>query len=236
MVAAGALFSPSTGIVDTHGYMLALGGDLEAAGGVVAYRTPLLRSEPDAGGHRVETGGDEPLRLHAREIVNCAGLAATEVGRAIGGDLADDTPETFYARGCYFELAGATSPFRHLVYPMPEPGGLGVHATLDLGGRVRFGPDVEWIDHPSFEVAPERAERFYAVIRRYWPGLEDGALQAAYAGVRPKLGGLEAPAADFLLRNRADGVIDMLGIESPGLTSSLALANEVKLMLDGRHT
>jgi L-2-hydroxyglutarate oxidase LhgO len=189
------------------------------------------------------TSEGEELQLRARAVVNAAGLHATQVARALGDLPADAIPEPRYAKGSYFVYTGK-SPFTHLVYPLPEDGGLGVHATLDLAGRARFGPDVEWlpagtaVEHIDYGVDPRRADAFYAAIRSYWPGLADGALSPAYSGVRPKISGPKQPAADFAIRasgaNGGPRVVHLFGIESPGLTASLAIAAQVRAALDGR--
>jgi len=226
-----ALHSPSTGILDSHAYLLALLADAEAAGATLVCRTPLLAAECSAGGgFLLQAGGAEPLRFKARFLVNAAGLRAPSVARRIAGYPAERAPRELYAKGSYFALA-RRSPFRCLVYPVPEPGGLGVHLTLDLAGRARFGPDVEWTDRIDYAVDPLRAERFYAAIRRYWPALPDGALVPDYAGVRAKIVGPGEPAADFVVEGPAahgiEGLVHLYGIESPGLTASLALADDV---------
>jgi L-2-hydroxyglutarate oxidase LhgO len=228
---SGALLSPSTGIVDSHGFMLALIAGLEGAGGLIAYRAPVDRWERIEGGFRIETGGDQPGVLTAQSAVNAAGHGALPLLGRLQGFPSGDLPEQLFAKGSYFHLSGPP-PFRRLVYPVPVPGGLGVHATIDLGGQVRFGPDVEWVNGPDdLAVDPARAEAFYAVIRRYWPGLRDGALAPDYAGVRPKLSSGGVQATDFLIEGEAQhgisGLVNLLGIESPGLTSSLAIAREV---------
>ena len=227
-----ALHSPSTGILDSHGFMLALQGDLETAGGSVVVRSPVLAMHRIAEGLALDIGGAEPMRLTARTVVNAAGLAAPSLAAAIDGIRAEAVPRPRFARGTYFALSGVKSPFRRLVYPVPEPGGLGIHATLDLAGQVRFGPDVEWIDRVDYTVDPARAERFHAAIRAYWPALPDGALVPAYAGIRPKVTGPGEPAADFLVRGPAElgiaGLWCLFGIESPGLTASLALADHLR--------
>ena len=225
---AGALASPSTGIIDSHAYMLSLLGEAEARGAVLAYRTEVtaLSCEPD--GVALTFAGDARPSLKARLVVNAAGLAAPAIARACGLD-GEHAPRPYYAKGSYFALAGR-SPFSRLIYPTPEPGGLGVHITLDLGGQARFGPDVEWVESPNYDVDLRRAERFYAAVRAYWPGLKDGQLTPAYAGVRPKISGPGEPAADFRIcgpaEHGAPGLINLLGIESPGLTASLAIAEE----------
>jgi L-2-hydroxyglutarate oxidase LhgO len=225
-----ALLSPSTGILDSHAYMLSLQGEAEVAGGVIAFETPLLRGEPARGGILVETGGASPMRLICSLLVNCAGLDAPALSRRIAGVAEAGIPTPYLAKGSYFTLAGR-SPFTRLIYPMPEPGGLGVHVTLDMAGQARFGPDVEWVRERRYEVDPGRAEKFYAAIRTYWPALVDGALQPGYSGIRPKISAPEAPAADFVIHGPAEtglpGYAALYGIESPGLTASLAIADAI---------
>ena len=234
LAAIGAFFSPSTGIVDSHAYMLALEADLEAAGGMVVLRAPVLSGRVERDGFLLEIGGEEPMRLSCRLLVNSAGIHAPDLARRIAGIPARAIPRGYFCRGVYFTLAGR-SPFRHLIYPVPEAAGLGVHLTLDLAGQARFGPDVEWIDGVDYTVDPRRGERFYAAIRRYWPALRDGALQPGYAGIRPKISGPDEPAADFRIDGPAEhgvpGLVNLFGIESPGLTASLALADEVAARL-----
>ena len=234
---AAALLSPSTGIIDSHALMLAYQGDAEDHGAVIAFRTPFERARAEADGFTVWTGGESPLVVKARRLVNSAGLMAPDLALKIEGLPAAFVPRPYYARGNYFSLAGR-SPFSRLVYPVPEPGGLGVHLTIDLGGQARFGPDVEWIDEISYVVDPERARAFYPAIRRYWPGLKDGSLVAAYAGVRPKISGRGQPTVDFCisgpLEHGVAGLINLFGIESPGLTSSLAMAEAVLARLKDR--
>ncbi|MHB1871470.1 MAG: NAD(P)/FAD-dependent oxidoreductase [Steroidobacteraceae bacterium] len=225
-----ALHSPSTGIVDSHGLMCSLRGEIERLGGAVQCRAPVRRGFRDGGRMRLEAGAaNELVTLDASVVVNSAGLGAQEVARRLA--VHESTiPPLHYAKGNYFSLPGR-SPFRRLIYPVPEPGGLGVHATVDLAGRARFGPDVEWIDAVDDRVDPGRAGRFYAAIRNYWPGLPDNALQPAYCGIRPKLSGPAAPAADFLIQaadaHGVPGLINLYGIESPGLTAALAIAEAV---------
>ena len=226
-----ALHSPSTGVVDSHSFMLALQGEAEDHGAMLAFHSPLLGGEvlPD-GRIALEVGGAEPMRLAARTVVNAAGLTAPSLARRIAGYPPDQAPGEYYAKGNYYSLLGR-SPFSRLVYPVPEPGGLGVHVTIDMGGQARFGPDVEWIERIGYDVDPRRADKFYAAIRRYWPALPDGALAPGYAGIRPKIAPAGAAAPDFVIQGPADhgveGLVHMFGIESPGLTASLSLAAEV---------
>lgn len=227
----GALYSPSTGVIDSHAFMLALLGDAEAHGAMLAVLSRVERARVGSNGSiELEVGGAEPMRLSARTVVNSVGLTAPSLARRIEGFPADKVPPEFYAKGNYYSLIGR-SPFSRLVYPVPEPGGLGVHVTIDLGGQARFGPDVEWIERIGYDVDPRRAERFYAAIRRYWPQLPDGALAPGYAGIRPKIAGPNDPAPDFVVQGPQDhgvpGLVNLFGIESPGLTASLALAAEV---------
>lgn len=232
-VAAG-LFSPTTGIIDSHALMLAYQADAEAAGATIVCRTPVLGARLDGDGVILRTGGPAPFSLRCNRLVNAAGLGATALAAAIEGFPRAAIPPSFLCKGSYFSLA-QTNPFRHLVYPVPEPGGLGVHLTLDLSGQARFGPDVEWVAAIDYAVDPSRAARFYPAIRRYWPGLADGALVPGYSGMRPKISGPGAAAVDF----RIDGpethgiaqIINLFGIESPGLTASLAIADHVVALL-----
>lgn len=232
-----ALESPSTGIIDSHGLMLALQGDLESAGGLLALRSPVLSGRVLADGILLRVGGDDPMELIARRVVNCAGLHAQAVAAAISGLPAASIPAGRYAKGNYYALSGK-APFSRLIYPVPEPGGLGVHLTLDLGGQARFGPDVEWIDAIDYAVDPARADGFYAAIRRYWPDLRDGALRPDYAGIRPKLAVPAGQDADFVIQDArthgVPGLVNLYGIESPGLTACLATADEVMTRLEDR--
>jgi L-2-hydroxyglutarate oxidase LhgO len=235
LAAVGAFLSPSTGIIDSHALMLAYQADLEAAGGMVVLRAPVLSGRVTEQGFALEVGGEEGMTLACRSLVNSGGVHAPRLARAIAGIPAASIPRDYFCRGVYFTLSGR-SPFRHLVYPVPEAAGLGVHLTLDLAGQAKFGPDVEWIDGIDYAVDPRRGERFYAAIRRYWPGLRDGALQPGYAGIRPKISAPAAPAADFLIQGPAEhgvpGLVNLYGIESPGLTASLAIAEHVAGLLD----
>lgn len=226
-----AFLSPSTGIIDSHALMLAYRGDLEDRGGAIAVRTPAEHIAPGDGGLVVTTGGDGPAEIAARIVVNAAGHGAPRLAAATEGLTEAGRPRQWYAKGSYFSLAGR-QPFSRLVYPLPGAASLGVHATLDLDGRCRFGPDVEWVDRDDdLAVSPARAESFYAAIRTYWPGLPDGALQPDYAGIRPKLHGPDMPMPDFRIdgpeAHGIAGLVNLFGIESPGLTSSLALADVV---------
>ncbi|MGC8536204.1 MAG: NAD(P)/FAD-dependent oxidoreductase [Rhizomicrobium sp.] len=223
-----ALWSPNTGIIDTHGLMLSLLGKAEDKGASIAYQTPVLGGRPAPnGGAIVELGGTSPMTLRARHVVIAAGLSTSRVARSL--ELSN-VPATFLCKGNYFTLSGR-SPFSRLVYPLPSSAGLGVHYTLDLGGQGRFGPDVEWTELEHYEVDARRADSFYDAIRRYWPGLRDASLQPGYSGIRPKLAREGEPARDFLVagpeQHGCEGVIALYGIESPGITSSLAIAADV---------
>ena len=223
-----ALHSTSTGIVDSHALLHAYLRDAEDAGAMLALKCPFTGAVVHGDGIELHVDGAEPVL--AAEVVNSAGLRAPSVARSIEGYPAELAPPELYAKGSYYRLA-QRPPFSRLVYPVPEPGGLGVHMTLDLGGRARFGPDVEWVDRIDYGVDPSRAERFYAAIRRYWPGLPDDALVPDYAGIRPKLSGADGPVADFVVQgprtHRVPGLVHLFGIESPGLTASLPLADAV---------
>ena len=230
-----ALLSPSTGIIDSHAFMLALRGDAEDAGAACAFHTPLLRARAAGGRVELDAGGEAPMSLECRLLVNAAGLNAPEVARSIDGMPIELIPPAYLAKGNYFSCS-ARVPFSRLIYPVPEPGGLGVHLTLDMAGQARFGPDVEWVDAIDYAVDPARAERFYPAIRRYWPALPDGALMPSYSGIRPKIVPPAVAAQDFLIQgprdHGVDGLINLFGIESPGLTSSLAIADHVGELAD----
>ena len=236
-----ALLSPSTGIVDTHGLMLALQADLERVGGLVALHSEISAIElcPVAGeGHVLHVNANRPdaSTIQARVVVNSAGLHAPALAARMQGLAASHVPQAHFCKGSYFSLAGR-APFARLIYPIPQAAGLGVHLTLDLGGQARFGPDTEWLDDGGdvealdYRVDATRALSFYAEVRRYWPALPDGALQPAYSGVRPKINSAHEPASDFRIDGPAEhgiaGLVNLLGIESPGLTSCLAIAQEV---------
>ena len=228
-----ALLSPSTGIVDSHGLMLAMQADLEAAGGLVALNSPLQSLNCNQG--KLVVTMQDGTQLGAQTLVNSAGLQAVDLARKFEGLAAKFIPQAFYAKGNYFTLAGR-APFRHLIYPVPQAAGLGVHLTLDLGGQAKFGPDVQWVESADdLMVDAARGDAFYAEVRRYWPGLKDGSLLPGYAGIRPKINALNEPARDFLIQGPADhgvaGLVNLFGIESPGLTSSLAIGDHVAALL-----
>ena len=228
-----AAHSPSTGIIDSHAFMLALQGDLENAGGLVALNSPVASAQCGPDVITVQT--QDGTLLQTSVLINSAGLYAQTLARSFGGLDPAHVPPSHYAKGNYFTLAGR-APFDRLIYPVPEAAGLGVHLTLDMGGQAKFGPDVEWVESPEdLSVDPARGEAFYAEVRRYWPGLQDGALAPGYAGIRPKLQGPTEAAGDFLVQGPADhgvpGLVNLFGIESPGLTSSLALGAHVAALL-----
>ncbi|HEY2138421.1 MAG TPA: NAD(P)/FAD-dependent oxidoreductase [Xanthobacteraceae bacterium] len=230
LTCVAAFHSAETGIIDSHRYMLALQGDTEDRGGVLALNTPVERIARATTGWRVDFGGPEPGTITVDAVVNSAGHGAQRLARATEGYPAERVPRLVLAKGNYFGYAGR-APFSRLIYPAPVPGGLGIHVTLDLAGRMRFGPDVEWTDAMNFDVDPHRGDAFYAYIRTYWPDLPDNSLFPDYAGVRPKLTGPGEPAADFMIEGPAEHglprLVQLFGIESPGLTSSLSLAEEV---------
>ena len=237
-----ALLSPSTGIVDSHGLMLSLLGDLEQAGGLLAVNSEVkslaaLEDKAQAAIKMEVFGGEESTELIARQVVNAAGLHAPALAARTQGLDPRHVPQAHFAKGNYFTLSGR-APFSRLIYPVPEPGGLGVHLTLDLGGQAKFGPDVQWVDSPhDLEVDAARGNAFYAEVRRYWPELRDGALQPGYAGIRPKISAPGEPAADFVIQGPREhgvpGLVNLFGIESPGLTSCLALGAATVEALNG---
>jgi L-2-hydroxyglutarate oxidase LhgO len=235
LFSAGALLSPSTGLIDSHSFMLALLGDAEAQGATIAYGTEVSHLKAENRGIALIFGADAAPSLNARLVVNCAGLNAVKVAHAIMGFPERSIPRLYYAKGSYFTLSGR-SPSSRLVYPMPEPGGLGIHLTLDLAGQARFGPDVEWVDAPDYDVDPRRMANFVNAVRAYWPGLDEARLSPGYAGVRPKIAGPGEPAADFRIDGPAvhgvPGIVNLFGIESPGLTSALAIGAEVARLAD----
>lgn len=229
LMGSSALLSSPSGIIDSHALMLALQTDAEAAGAIVVLRTPVLEGRLSGSGVHLLTGGPQPAEIDAALIVNAAGLDAWELSSHLDG-LEDRTfPPCYFAKGSYFTLSGR-APFQHLIYPVPEQGGLGIHLTLDMGGQARFGPDVEWVDQFGYDVDPLRAQSFYAAVRRYWPGIPSGSLVPAHAGIRAKT----APPgtfSDFVIQGQAEtgqrGYVALYGIESPGLTASLAIADYV---------
>ncbi len=225
-----ALLSPSTGIIDSHGLMLAYQGDAEDHGAMIAFAAPVTGGRVEDDGIVVEVGGPEPAVIKAEIVVNSAGLFAQSVAAGIAGIPPGTIPRCYYAKGNYYSLTGRP-PFRRPVYPVPGKASLGVHATVDLAGRVRFGPDVEWVEGLDYDVDPKRADVFYDAVRRYFPGLADGAIQPDYAGIRPKLQAPGEDARDFLVQGPADhgipGLVNLYGMESPGLTGSLAIADYV---------
>ncbi|MEI6096481.1 MAG: NAD(P)/FAD-dependent oxidoreductase [Gammaproteobacteria bacterium] len=237
---AAAILSSSTGIVDSHGYMLSLLGGFEDAGGMLAYQSPLISAKPVGSnaeqGFILEIGGADGMQIQTRLLINCAGMSAPAIAKKIEGLASEQIPKAYFAKGNYFSLSGK-SPFHHLIYPIPEPGGLGVHLTLDMGGQAKFGPDVEWLDIESEEqidytVNTSRGDGFYEAVRRYWPGLKDGSLQPDYSGVRAKIVPPNVPAGDFCFNGPQDhglqGLFNLYGFESPGLTSSLAIAKHLE--------
>jgi L-2-hydroxyglutarate oxidase LhgO len=235
LACTGALYSPSTGIVDSHGLMLSYLGDAENDGAMLVLETPVEAIAATGEGFRIRTGGAEPMELLAREVVNSAGLDAPGLAGCTEGLAPDAVPQQWIAKGNYFSLS-VRAPFSRLIYPAPVAGGLGVHLTLDLQGRGRFGPDVEWIDEIDYAVDPARGEVFYDAIRRYWPDLPDGALAPDYSGIRPKLSKGGKHAEDFRVSGAAEhgcpGYVGLYGIESPGLTSSMSIADHVREVLD----
>jgi len=237
---SAAILSASTGVVDSHGFMLSLLGGFEDAGGMIAYHSPLISARPIGegaeGGFELEIGGPAGMKLQTKILINCAGMSAPALAQKIEGLEKDQIPKAYFAKGNYFSLSGK-SPFAHLIYPIPEPGGLGVHITLDMGGQAKFGPDVEWLDIQNEEqidytVDLKRAEGFYEAVRRYWPDLKENALQADYSGVRAKIVPPNSPAGDFYFNTPSDhglqGLYNLYGFESPGLTSSLAIARHLE--------
>ncbi|MGH7013104.1 MAG: NAD(P)/FAD-dependent oxidoreductase [Stellaceae bacterium] len=231
LACVAAFHSPSTGLIDSHALMLSLQGEAEAYGATVALRAEVVSGRMRAGGgFALDIADDEKLTLECEVLINAAGLYAPAVARRLDGVPPASIPRDYYCRGVYFTLPGK-APFRRPVYPVPEHAGLGIHYTPDLAGQGRFGPDTEWIDGIDYTVDLGRGARFYAAIRKYWPGLPDGALQPGYAGIRPKISSRDEPAADFRIdgveRHGIAGLVNLFGIESPGLTSSLAIADDI---------
>lgn len=235
VTAAAGLFSPSTGIVDTHGLMSALLQDVEQAGGTFVANSPVLGGEIGAEKFSVHVGGREPCMVTSGIVINAAGLGAQTFARTLAGFPAERVPGLHYAVGHYFTLHGCV-PFRHLVYPVAASGGLGIHLTLDMAGQARFGPDISWRENEDYSFDASRAAQFYAAIRRYWPALQDDALVPGYTGIRPKLWGKAQPDQDFMIQGPAEhgvaGLVNLFGIESPGLTSCLAIADHVAQLIE----
>ena len=230
LVCDAALMSPSTGIVDSHGLMLALQGDAENQGAQCVFHTEFVQGRVlDSGLFELSFDGAEPMTLTAHCVINAAGLSAPAVARALKGQPEHLIPQAYYCKGSYFTLSGR-SPFTRLIYPMPNHAGLGVHVTVDLGGQAKFGPDTEWIGSEDYTLDPRRADVFYDAVRSYWPALPDGALNPGYTGIRPKIVGPDQAAADFVIAGPAThgvpGLVSLFGIESPGLTACLAVAQE----------
>lgn len=234
-----ALLSPSTGIIDSHALMLALQGDAENHGAHVVFHTPFQRGRRLSNGmFTLEFGGNDPQTLTARTVINATGLHAPAIACQFDNTPHHQIPPPRYCKGSYFTLSGP-SPFKHLIYPVPNKSGLGIHLTLDLGGQAKFGPDTEWIDHIDYNLDPNRAAGFYTTIRQYWPELPDNALQPGYTGIRPKITDPGMAAADFMIlgphEHGISGLVHLLGIESPGLTACLALAQHVRQQLHPEH-
>jgi L-2-hydroxyglutarate oxidase LhgO len=227
-------FSPSTGIIDSHGLMLALLGDAESSGAALALKSPLLAGRVLEDGIELRVGGADPMVLVARQVINSAGLTAPTVAGSIEGIPARHIPPQYFAKAHYYSLSGR-SPFRHLVYPVASSAHLGVHVTLDLAGQARFGPDISWVDGIDYRFDESREPLFYEAIRKYYPALKPGALSPGYTGIRPKVSPEGQPAADFMIQGPGDhgvpGLVNLFGIESPGLTASLAIADHVRQLL-----
>lgn len=233
LACVAAIHSPSTGIIDSHALMLSLQGDLENAGGILALHAPVARAQVREDGILLVTA--DGTELLCQSVVNAAGLGAPALARRFEGVPPQHVPQDYWAKGNYFVLGGR-APFSRLIYPVPEAAGLGVHLTLDLGGQAKFGPDVQWVDSPEdLQVDPRRGDGFYAEVRKYWPGLADGALMPGYAGIRPKINSPSEPARDFMIEgpeaHGVRGLVQLFGIESPGLTSSLAIGRHVAALL-----
>ncbi|MCZ6764067.1 MAG: NAD(P)/FAD-dependent oxidoreductase [Alphaproteobacteria bacterium] len=235
--AAGALMSPSTGIIDAAALMLALQGDAQQAGAMIAFASPVTGGDVGESTIALEVGGDSAMTIACNRLVNAGGLDAPAIARTFTGLAAETLPPTRLAKGTYFTLTGK-SPFSHLIYPVPVAGGLGTHSTLDLGGATKFGPDVEWVETRDVGVDEGRAPSFYDAVRRFWPGLPDGALAPAYAGIRPKLAGpgeTNGWGSDFVIQgpdaHGIAGLVNLYGIESPGLTACLAIAERVTCLV-----
>ncbi len=228
--ASEVLYSPSTGIVDSHAYMQSLVNDIESGGGVIVYKTPFERAHVMPHGFEIRLGGVDPATVSTQRLINAAGLQAVEVAKGIDGLVANHIPQACFAKGSYFTYMGHV-PFKRLIYPVPETGGLGIHLTLDMGGQARFGPDIEWIDKINYQVNAQSRQKFSQAIQTYWPECDPSKLTPTYSGIRPKLGTSQQFSSDFVIQTEQDhgiaGLVNLFGIESPGLTASLAIAEQV---------
>ena len=228
--ASEVLYSPSTGIVDSHAYMQSLVNDIESGGGVIVYKTPFEQAQVTLHGFDIRIGGTDPAVVKAQHLINAAGLCAVSAAKHIEGLAANDIPQACFAKGNYYAYMGQV-PFKRLIYPIPETGGLGIHLTLDMGGQARFGPDVEWIDKIDYQVNDLSRQKFAQAIQTYWPACDPSKLAPTYSGIRPKLGTPQQFASDFVIQTEQDhgvvGLVNLFGIESPGLTASLAIAEQV---------
>jgi len=231
-----ALWSPSTGVADSHSYMLALQGDAENYGGMIAFFSPVTGGEVSEKSIILNVGGESPMQLEASTVINAAGLHSQRLNHQLNKFPKDKIPPHHYCKGNYYSLSGCKAPFSSLIYPAPEQAGLGVHLTLDLAGQARFGPDVEWVDEIDYDVDPQRSDSFYEAVRKYWPDLPDNSLQPGYSGIRPKIQAPGEPATDYFIQGPKDhgvpGLVNLHAIESPGMTSSLAIAAHVKQILN----
>ncbi|MFY8126578.1 MAG: NAD(P)/FAD-dependent oxidoreductase [Hydrogenophaga sp.] len=229
------LYSPSTGIVDSHAYMQSLVNDIESGGGVIVYKTPFEQAQATAQGFEIRLGGADQATVHARHFINAAGLHALSVAKDIEGLAANHIPQACFAKGNYYAYMGQV-PFKRLIYPVPETGGLGIHLTLDMGGQARFGPDVEWVDKIDYQVNDISRQKFAQAIQTYWPACDPSKLAPAYSGIRPKLGTPQHFSSDFVIQTGQDhgvaGLVNLFGIESPGLTASLAIAEQVSSIVE----
>lgn len=232
--ASEVLYSPSTGILDSHTYMQSLVNDIESGGGVFVYKTPFERAQVTPHGFAISLGGADPATVDARYLINSAGLYAVSVAKGIDGLAVNHIPQTCYAKGNYYSYVGQV-PFKRLIYPVPEKGGLGIHLTLDMGGQARFGPDVEWVDKIDYQVNGQSRQKFAQSIQTYWPACDPSKLAPTYSGIRPKLGTPQQFPSDFVIQTEQDhgvaGLVNLFGIESPGLTASLAIAEDVSELL-----
>jgi L-2-hydroxyglutarate oxidase LhgO len=228
--AGEVLYSPSTGILDSHAYMQSLIKDIESGGGVIVYRTPFEQATITNNGFEIRLGGADPVAVNSQYLINAAGLYAVSVAKGIQGLSEKYIPQACFAKGNYYAYLGQV-PFKRLIYPVPEAGGLGIHLTLDMGGQARFGPDVEWVEKMDYQVNDQSKQKFALAIQTYWPECDPSKLAPAYSGIRPKLGTPQKFSSDFLIQTNQDhgvsGLINLFGIESPGLTASLAIAEMV---------